>query len=210
MSSPVARRLPSSFFWKRLFSLLGIMPIGVYVVLHLYNNSHSLQGQASYDAYLASSHDIPYYPILAWVFVYLPMLTHATYGLVIIKRGRMNNLHYPWFRNLKYMLQRLTGIGLLLFIPAHVYKTKWEPQLKGEVLNYHHMVEGLHEPLTLGVYLLGVTGVAFHLANGIWDFCYTWGITVGPKAQRSMEILSILAFLAFWSLGLNAIRGFFL
>lgn len=200
----------SGFFWKRLFSALGIAPIGVYVVLHLYGNSHSLQGQASYDAYLARSRDLPYYSVLVWLFVYLPILVHGIYGVVIVLRGRVEARRYTWLRNYKYLLQRLSGLGLLLFIPAHIYKTRIEPPMQGKVISFHHMVEGLHEPLTLGVYLLAVTGVAFHLANGIWDFCYTWGITVGPRAQRSVEILSIFLFVVLLLMGLNALRGFFL
>lgn len=212
LASSAEQPLVSSrdFFYKRLFSLLGIIPLGLYVVVHLYNNSNSLRGATAYNEYLRQSRTVPYYSVLVWTFVYLPMVLHALYGLVIIKRGRPNNLRYPWFRNLKYLLQRLSGLGLLFFIPAHVYKTKWEPPMHGQTLDFRHMVEGMHEPLTLTIYLLAITGVAFHLANGIWDFCYTWGITVGPKSQRAMELFSGLAFLLLSALGLNAIRGFFL
>ncbi len=197
------------FFYKRLFSLTGILPIGLYVILHLYNNSHSLAGGPAYNEYLRQSRSLPYYNVLVWTFLYLPMAFHGLYGLVIIKRGRPNAFRYRWFRNLKYVLQRLSGLGLLLFIPAHVYKTKWEPPMHGYSIDFRHMAEGMHEPVTLIIYLLGITGVSFHLANGAWDFCYTWGITVGPKSQRAIEILSVLLFAALVMLGLNAIRGFF-
>ena len=36
----------------------------------------------------------------------------------------------------------------------------------------------------------------FHFTNGIWTFCITWGITVGPRAQRTLRA-ACLAFFAF-------------
>ena len=195
------------FFLKKAFSLLGILPLGVYVILHLYHNNASLSGPEAYDRYLVESRSMPFYLTLAVVFVYLPVLFHGVYGLLLIGRSRPNYPAHSYFRNLKYFLQRLSGIGLLLFIPAHVYKTKIETALQGRTMDFAHMSEGMHEWLTFAVYVLGITGVAFHLANGVWSFMYSWGISPGPQSQRRWEIASIFLFLIILALGFSAIGG---
>jgi succinate dehydrogenase / fumarate reductase cytochrome b subunit len=198
-----------AFLLKRLFSFLGIVPLGIYVILHLYNNAYSTQGPEAYNLYLQSSRQVPYYFLLVFLFIYLPLIFHGIYGLVLTRRGKMNYPQYAWFRNLKYVLQRLSGLGLILFIPAHVYKTKLAPALYGFQMDYRHMSEGMHESITLTVYILGILAVAFHLANGIWSAGITWGVTLGPKSQRVSEILSIFIFGVIVIMGFNAIRGFF-
>src|SRR6185312_9492374 len=100
---------------------------------------------------------------------------------------------------------RLSGIGLLLFIQAHIYKTRIEPGLVNSTLNFHHMSEGLHEQLTLTIYCLGVLGVAYHLANGVWQFCIGWGITATEKGMRRVEIASMFLFVVILAMGYSAI-----
>ena len=129
---------------------------------------------------------------------------------MITYRGEPNVVREPKFRNWKYLLQRVSAIGVLLFVPAHVYKTKIEPWSQGFTINFAHMHEGLSEPLTFAVYALAMLGVAFHLANGLWLAGITWGVWVGPKAQRRGEILSIVfgvALLALAFVSIFALRA---
>ena len=90
-------------------------------------------------------------------------------------------------------------------MPAHVYKTRVEPWVNGYAIDYAHMREGMHEPITLAVYVLGVIGVAYHLANGVWLAGLTWGIFVGPGGQRRAEWLSIVLGVLVLAMALTAI-----
>ena len=200
--------LNRSFWLGKLFSILGMFPIGVYVVVHLYNNLRSLGGEEVFNAHLASARTVPLIVPLAVLFIWIPIAFHGIYGLFLMKRSRPNLVRFRYFQNLKYVFQRLSGIGLLLFIPAHIYKTRLEPYFEGTVLDFHHMTEGLHEPLTLVVYLLGVLGVAYHLGNGIWQFFIGWGIVTTEKAMRRVEVVSMIFFLILLGMGYGAIWGF--
>ncbi|MEO8431315.1 MAG: hypothetical protein ABI592_07385 [Acidobacteriota bacterium] len=180
-------------FWsRRIFSFLGIGPLAVYVVWHLLNNIYAIGGPAAFDARLAAATKSPVYRPAIWLFVYLPFAIHAAIGLVITFRSRPNVGRLPAFRNWKYVLQRVSAIGVLLFVPAHVYKTRIEPWRGGFPIDFHHMHEGMIEPVTFAVYVLGMLGVCFHLANGLWLAGITWGFFVGPNGQRRGEILSIV------------------
>ena len=193
---------------RKLFSFFGVVPLGIYVVWHLANNFLSVSGPAAFDARLARINASPLYAPVVWICVYVPFLVHAIIGVLIAARGKVNVVRLPWFRNWKYLLQRVTALGVLLFVPAHVYKTKIEPWTHAYTINFAHMREGMLEPLTFSVYVLAMLGVAFHLANGIWLAGLTWGVFVGRKAQRLWEwvsivfgiVLLVLAFGALWGL----------
>lgn len=193
-SDEAAETPPTSLtpFWtKKLFSFFGIGPLAIYVVWHLANNIYAVKGQAAFDARLHDATSSPLYEPAIWLFVYLPLLYHAAVGLLVTFRGRPNVPSQPYFRNWKYLLQRITAIGVLLFIPAHVYKTKIEPWRHHFAIDFAHMREGMLEPLTFAVYVLGMLGVAFHLANGVWLASITWGVFRGPAGQRRGEWISI-------------------
>ncbi len=197
-----------SFWLEKAFSLLGIVPIGIYVVCHLYNNMRSLQGAEGFNQHLLDSRALPLIVPMAVLVIWIPIAFHGIYGLVVMKRSRPNLGRFAFFENLKYTLQRLSGLGLLLFIPAHIYKTRIEPGWLNSTLDFSHMAEGLHEPLTLTVYILGILGVAYHLANGIWQFSIGWGLTRTVQGMKRMQFLSFGIFLAVLTMGYAAIWGF--
>lgn len=200
-------RTNRSFWLGKLFSLAGIVPLGIYVIVHLYNNLRTLTGEASFNEHLASSRSLPFIVPLAILVIWIPIAFHGLYGLFGMKKSRPNLGRFAYFENLKYVLQRLSGLGLLLFIPAHVFKTRIEPYLNHTTLDFNHMVEGMHEPQTLVVYCLGILGVAYHLANGIWQFCIGWGITTTARGMQRTQIISFVIFAVLLAMGYGAIWG---
>ena len=201
--------LNRSFLLGKLFSLVGIVPLGFYVIAHLYQNMRSLGGEHAFNQHLADSHSQPMIVPITILVIWIPIAFHGIYGLIAMSKARPNLQKFPFFENLKYIVQRLSAIGLLLFIPAHVFKTRIEPQLEGEILDFHHMVEGLHEPLTLAVYLLGVLGVAYHLANGIWQASIGWGLVTSERGMQRIQVLSYFLFVILLGMGYSAIWGFY-
>jgi succinate dehydrogenase / fumarate reductase cytochrome b subunit len=196
------------FLWLRLQSLSGVVPVGLFVLLHLYTNSFSLKGAGAYDARLRRLDELPLMTPFEILFIYLPILFHAILGLVITFRGQVNLLAYPRLGNWRYVLQRLSGIGVLLFVGAHVYKTRVEPALRGFTLDFAHMQEAMSEPLTFTVYLLGMLGTAYHLANGLWTFSITWGIAANRRAQSRLTAVAIVLFVLIFLMGVNNMAGF--
>jgi len=198
-----------AFWLGKIFSLVGVVPLGLYVIVHLYNNLNSLYGEEQFNQHLADSRSLPFIVPLAVLVIWIPIAFHGLYGLFVMKKARPNIGRFQYFQNLKYVLQRLSGIGLLLFIPAHIYKTRIEPTLSESVLDFSHMVEGLHEPLTLTVYVLGILGVAYHLSNGLWQASIGWGLATSEKAMRRIEVCSMILFIILLAMGYGAIYGFY-
>ncbi|TPW03944.1 MAG: succinate dehydrogenase cytochrome b556 subunit, partial [bacterium] len=168
---------------RKLFSFFGLVPMAIYVIIHLATHALSRMGRAGWEDRLHDWHDNPFYWPVVIAFIYLPFTFHTIYGIVLAGRGRptgSGGLHS--FGYAKYLLQRLSAVGIVLFLGAHIFKTRIEPALAGHRLDFQHMVEAFHHPPTIAVYTLGVLGVAFHLANGLWLAGITWGLTVSRSS----------------------------
>jgi len=193
---------------KLIMSLLGVVPLGAYVFAHLWTNLYSLGGADSFDAALKASRASPAFLFLEIFGLGVPILVHAFIGLRIIFKMRPNNLQYRTLRNLKYLLQRLSGVGVLLFLGAHVIKARIMPAMAGGVESWAGMHEALSEPVTFAVYALGMLGISFHLGNGLWGAGLTLGVTVSPRGQRWMERLSAFTFVLLLLMTSLALYGF--
>ena len=71
----------TSFVWRKLHSLLGIVPLGAFLVEHLLSNFEALKGPAAYGEQVKFLNSLPLVRVLEWVFIFLPILYHGLYGL---------------------------------------------------------------------------------------------------------------------------------
>lgn len=206
----VAVSAPSTrhFVLRRLHSLVGVLPLGTFILYHFWFHSYSHAGAATYDRKLAELYASPFHLILSLLTVYLPLVYHSIYGLFITRESAPNFLRYSWYRNWMYGFQRASGIGLLLFIPAHLVKARFANVFLGERMSFAHEAEGFTHPLSVAVYVLGILGIAFHLANGLFTFGITWGAWTGPRGQRRAAAGSIALFFVLAAMGFWAMAGF--
>ena len=63
----------------------------------------------------------------------------------------------------------------------------------GVETNYARMHDFMMNPLILTVYIVGTLSCLYHLTNGIFTFCITWGITVGASAQTMVNRACVVA-----------------
>ena len=57
----------TSFLWHKLHSLLGIIPIGAFLLEHLLSNFEALKGPAAYGAQVKFLNALPLVRVLEWV-----------------------------------------------------------------------------------------------------------------------------------------------
>ena len=202
----IDRRFPIT--GKQILSIMGLVPLGIYVFVHLWNNMYSVS-PALFDQNLVESHNNPAMIFLEFAGIGVPLLLHIVVGFKILLAMRPNNVRWNTFRNLKYLLQRLSAIGVLLFLGAHILKARILPAttpLGHET--WAGMHEALSEPVTFTVYALGILGIAYHLANGIWSSTITLGLVSTPRGMKRMEWVSAWAFVILLAMGATAIWGF--
>src|ERR671916_577639 len=98
----MAVRLSRTFVLRKLHQLSGIVPIGAFLLEHLYTNSkaaHPTAGPQQFNKAVEDLQAIPYILLLEIGFIFIPLLYHAIYGMVITLEARPNNLNYPYPRN---------------------------------------------------------------------------------------------------------------
>jgi len=212
----MAIRLSRTFVLRKLHQLSGILPLGVFLLEHFYTNSKALTGPDSFNKAVDELQSIPYILFVEIGGIFIPLIYHAVYGLLITWEARPNNLHYPYPRNWFYTIQRVTGIILFFFITFHVLNFRFGliPELNTQsVATHSYMAYEIvqHEfsnPAILAIYIVGIAATVWHLANGLWLFAVDWGIVIGERAQRIAGYVCIAFGVFLLAVGINAAFAF--
>jgi succinate dehydrogenase cytochrome b subunit len=212
----LAIRLSRTFILRKLHQLTGIMPLGIFLLEHFYTNSKALTGAADFNNAVKDLQSIPYILFVEIGGIFIPLIYHAVYGLVITIEARPNNLYYPYARNWFYTIQRVTGIILFFFITFHVLNFRF-----GRIPGLNNLSVATHwdqafsivhnefvNPIIFVVYVIGITATVWHLANGVWLFLVDWGITIGERAQRLTGYACIAIGIFLLAVGINAAIAF--
>jgi succinate dehydrogenase / fumarate reductase cytochrome b subunit len=195
------------FVNRRLHSLLGVIPVGLFLIQHLVVNHFATRGAEAFNKAAHFMEMLPFRYVLEVVIIFLPILYHAIYGVYIAFTAKNNVSNYGFLRNWLFMLQRVTGIITFIFIAWHVWETRIAAALGAQV-NYDMMASILSSPFMLAFYLIGVISTVFHFANGLWSFAVSWGITVSPRSQVISTYVTLAIFLALTIVGVRAIFAF--
>ena len=108
------------FLLRRIHSLFGLL-FGGYVAVHLIVNATGFWPRA-YQQNVDHIHSLePMLPLIEIVAIFIPLLLHAIYGIYITTAGvKFNTTLYNYGGNVRYTLQRVCGIILVLFIGYHI------------------------------------------------------------------------------------------
>ena len=166
------------FLIRRVHSLLGLVPIGFFLIFHMFLNLTALGGEQQYDFIISTMQSFPGIFIIELVVIFIPIALHAIYGTWVVYTGQTNVLRYKYARNWFYIVQRISGLYTVIFVVIHVYLLRF-----GEA-SFASLSQFLSQPLGLVFYVLGVLFAIFHFTNGLWAFAITWGFTVGPHSQK--------------------------
>ena len=196
----------SPHFWlRRLHSLSGVFPIGAFLLEHMFSNSFIVLGAQAYNNQIHFLQSLPYVLALEFFIIYLPVLYHAIYGFYVMFTGKSNLRWYPNGSNWLYSLQRWTGIITFVYVMKHAYETRIVNLLYGTEVSYERMAQLMSDPFTFWFYILGLSAVMFHFANGLWGFLVSWGITVGEKARKISGYLCAGLGAVLYFAGVNAL-----
>ncbi|MGE7921737.1 succinate dehydrogenase cytochrome b558 subunit [Viridibacillus arvi] len=195
------------FYWRRLHSLLGIIPVGLFLTQHLFINFTATNGAESFNTASEFMGSLPFLWALEWIIIYIPLMFHAFYGVYIAFTAQPNTKRFSTFRNWLFVLQRFTGVFLVVFIAWHIFQTRIQKALGTEV-DYNMMADVLSNPWMKAFYIAGIISATFHLANGVWAFLVSWGITQSPKSQKIATYVTILIFLVLSVVGVSALLAF--
>lgn len=130
------------FLLRRLHSLTGIIPIGVFLIAHLTTNSSlawgkwGLRGEMPELAVQAGGWAY-FWKEVRWINQQIPHLLliemalwgaiafHSILGVYYARTGKSNTAAYAYQDNWRYKWQRLSGYVGILFIFYHVATLRW-------------------------------------------------------------------------------------
>jgi succinate dehydrogenase / fumarate reductase cytochrome b subunit len=199
-----------SFLLHKLHSLLGIVPLGAFLLEHFISNYDALKGPIAYGAQVKFLNSLPLVRVLEWVFIFLPILYHAFYGVWIWLRGKSNVVYYPWAGNWLYVSQRYTGLIAFAYILQHVIRQRF----MGIQLPEHpyaafaKVQHELANPWMLAVYVIAMIAICWHFSYGVWLFAAKWGITPGTVARKRFGYVCAALGLGLVVMGLASIWAF--
>jgi succinate dehydrogenase/fumarate reductase cytochrome b subunit len=114
-----------------------------------------------------------------------------------------------------YTFQRVTGLLALAFILFHLYEY-WYQKLTGKLAieqfypalcqNMAYAVGPV--PVVGLIYAIGISACVFHFANGLYGFCFSWGITSTRRSQQQAATVFGIIGLAVLALGLTTVAYF--
>lgn len=203
----------NSYYPRKLHSLLGVIPLGLFFIEHALTNYSAFEGgpEGFKDA-VNLLNSLPLVFFLELFFIWLPIAFHGVYGLYLAFTSDLNVNRYSYGRNWAFALQRITGVITFIFVIWHVWTTRVQIALGNttheELGNHMHGI--VSNPVYFTFFIIGVLAASFHFANGLWAFLVSWGITVGPRAQRVSSNICMGIFVivtALFLLSLFAFRG---
>jgi succinate dehydrogenase / fumarate reductase cytochrome b subunit len=205
-----------TFLLRKLHQVTGIVPLGMFYFVHLWTNSAALNGPRIYNEHVQDIHNFPYLIFIEIFGIFVPLVFHSVYGILISAEAKPNVLSYGYGRNWFYIFQRATGIFLFFFLLFHILNFRFGlvPGLNlvpvaGNADKAFSIVAGEFQiPWVVVIYILGLVATGWHLAYGLFLFAVDWGIVIGEKAQKITLQASLGLAILLALVGINAAFAF--
>jgi len=216
----------NDFVLRRVHSLLGIVPLALFMLEHMFTNAKSTQGAESYHGAIEFLTGFPALYVIEVLFIFLPLYFHALYGLYIWWSGKSNLRSYGEYgANWRYTFQRWSGVVILIFVTYHLAHWRfgvlfpWQTD-GGFGLAHYNTISG--DPMSFFAamsrefrwwpmftfYVVGLAATMYHLANGLWTFAIVWGMTKTRPAQRRWGYVCVAIGVALFAAGIWSLIGF--
>jgi len=208
---PIRAGQGHSFLLRRLHSLSGIVPIGVFLLEHFSSNAFATNGWQAYADQVKFLTGLPFVLWLEIFGIYIPLAYHSLYGFYIWYRGEGNVSDYPWAGNFIYTAQRWTGAIAFVYMGWHTYTMRFSGihLLTNSQAAFHKVQAELQHPWALAFYIVGITAASWHFAYGIYLFCAKWGITVSGKSRQRLAVVCTGLAVVLIAVGLATLTAFF-
>jgi succinate dehydrogenase / fumarate reductase cytochrome b subunit len=175
---------------RRAFTLSGVVPLGVFLVVHLVVNLRALSGDRAFDGAVGLYARVPGLALLEALLVFAPLLFHAAVGLWLIAGRRSLSIPSPYPAPVRVAV-RVTGVLTLAFLALHLPDLRLHAggaRLGGPALltlleaELSSMRSGL--PWRGVVYLVGSASAVFHFVAGLWAVHAATPRGQGERARR--------------------------
>jgi succinate dehydrogenase / fumarate reductase cytochrome b subunit len=190
---------------KKLHAVTGVVPLGAFLVLHVWVQSRGAQGPIEYARVVRKVESVPGLWVFEILGIYAPLLFHAAYGIFLSARATSAAAVQPPRNAWSRPLQSATGIVTLAFVAYHVWDlpiARMLGRLRTADL-FSTLVDQLSSttrfgvPLHAAAYLLGLGAASYHFANGLAAFLRDFELVVPSTAWRASVACTITGLVVF-------------
>ena len=216
---------------RRLHSLSGVFPIGVFLFPHLITNSTIMWGRWLTTAHYGDAgvetfqhevewiHGLPFLVLIEFGVLFIPIAFHALLGIWFALGASSNVRRYGYQGNWRYTLQRVTGYVGVVYIFMHIMSLRFgwtfggimpefEPAAAASSTAVHFQGSTLGTSLMVAIYLVCALSLVYHFANVLWTAALTWGLTTSVGAQRRWGYICAAVGLFLAAAAVMAVIGF--
>ncbi len=197
---------------RRLFSLTGVVPLGAFLVVHVVVNARAVRGGQAFAQSADALARIPALPVIELLFVLLPLVLHAAFGLWLVASRQPLTEPSPYPPAVAAAM-RVTGLVALAFLAMHLPELRFRGLLRsptgGELAT--RLAEDLSStwhglPWRGAAYLIGSACVMFHFGAGFWGyFARTRRGAADVRARRWAGLGVVMVGTAMWLLLVDAV-----
>ena len=214
----MAIKFSTTFLLRKLHQITGIVPLGLFFAVHMFTNAKAMNGAKVFNDAVLDIHHMPFLLFIEIFGIFLPLLYHSVYGIIISAEAKSNIGKYGYTRNWLYFFQRASGIFLFVFLIFHLLHFRFglfadlgltAVAVAGNADRAFEIIATDFQSVGILVfYILGVGATAWHLGYGIFLFAVDWGLVIGEKAQRAVLYACAAIAFGFFALGTNAVFSF--
>lgn len=190
----------------RVHALLGVVPLGLFLVYHL---KRLWPVVGSRDAWLDGAGTHPSGRVLV-ALVLTSLAAHAVLGGIRSWRARSRGPALPQSAHRLRILQAVTGALVLCFLGYHLRQV-WNPgpaPERGALAVYGVLWRELGRPFDVGIYVVGISAVAFHFGHGLSRVPDTLGLTRSVRAVFWSRLMAGALAFALWAALLQVLARF--
>ncbi|HEX7663591.1 MAG TPA: hypothetical protein VF407_03730 [Polyangiaceae bacterium] len=203
---------------RRLHSLSGVVPLGAFLVEHLWATAGVMKSRAAFDSRVLWLDRTKIGLVFEIVLIWIPFAFHALYGVVLAFDRSEKDVDSPYPGRRFGPILRVSGLASLLFIGWHSWGAPLA-RLFGKV-----PVDGLLDLVTMqassttrGVpwhaigYFLGLFVTVLHFGYGLVSFVHRRRIAKDDQALRRwtfrITAFSAVLLIAGWATTLSLATG---
>ena len=86
----MANKFSRTFLLRKLHQITGIVPLGLFFGVHMLTNAKAMNGEKVFNEAVADIHHLPFLLFIEIFGIFLPLLFHSVYGIVISAEAKSN------------------------------------------------------------------------------------------------------------------------
>ena len=119
----------NEFYLRRLHSLLGVIPIGAFLIVHLMVNHQATQGAEAFNRASGFMESLPFLIVMEFILIYIPLLYHGLFGLHIAFTAKERTSGITHYLETGCFLPTCKWYFSICFIAMHLWQTRLQKLL---------------------------------------------------------------------------------